>query len=289
MDIKKPIFIIGTGRCGSTIFHRLFSRHPNFAWLSPLCDRFPDKPWINRLLMRAIDLPLLQTPLFNRIKPGEAYNLWDYYVKGFSTPCRDLRSDDVSVKNRHVINKFLSKLLTKKRNRLLVKITGWPRITYLKGCFPDAKFIHVIRDGRAVANSILNVSFWWGWRGPQNWRWGELSREYNQEWEDHQRSFVALAAIQWKILMDATEETKKSIPADDFLEIKYEDLCDDPLTTFKTAAEFSELDWTPKFEKEIKKQKIKNTNHKWQAELTEGQKTILNQVLSRHLVKYGYE
>lgn len=60
----------------------------------------------------------------------------------------------------------LSKTLTKKRNRLLFKITGWPRVGFLHEIFEDAKFIHLIRDGRAVAYSLLQQPWWEGWRGP---------------------------------------------------------------------------------------------------------------------------
>ncbi len=41
---NKPIIIVGTGRCGSTIFHRLLAKHPNAMWLSGFCDRFPTRP-----------------------------------------------------------------------------------------------------------------------------------------------------------------------------------------------------------------------------------------------------
>ncbi len=92
-----------------------------------------------------------------------------------------------------------------KRNRLLVKITGWPRLGYLHEIFPDAKFIHVVRDGRAVVNSLINVDWWDGWKGPQNWRWGDLDLSQTDEWEKYGKSFVVLAGIQLKIIMNALE------------------------------------------------------------------------------------
>ena len=52
-----------------------------------------------------------------------------------------------------------------------------------------------------------------------------------------------------KILMDAMESAKTSRIKDTFLELKYEDLCSDPLDTFMTVTEFCELTWTAEFEK----------------------------------------
>ena len=83
----------------------------------------------------------------------------------------------------------MKQLLVRKRNRLLIKITGWPRIGYLNEIFSDAKFIHILRDGRAVANSLINVEFWRGWQCPQNWRFGRLTEKQQKEWEDSQYFF----------------------------------------------------------------------------------------------------
>ena len=49
MDVTKPIFIVGTGRCGSTALHRLLGLHPQLMWLhkgqdgvsAPVADRGP--------------------------------------------------------------------------------------------------------------------------------------------------------------------------------------------------------------------------------------------------------
>ena len=180
-------------------------------------------------------------------------------------------------------------MLTKKKNRLLIKITGWPRIKFLKEIFPDAKFIHVLRDGRAVANSMINVEFWGGWKGPQNWRWGMLNEEYQNEWKKYDESFVILAAIEWKILIDAVEKAKKGIQQSQFFEIKYEKLMSEPIKVFKKTIDFCELDWTTCFESEIEKFELKNMNYKWKENLPETQKKMLNEFLNDYLKRYGYE
>ncbi len=289
MKVNKPIIIIGTGRSGSTIFHNVFARYEKLAWISSLSNNTPSQLKKHQLLMKSIDLPIIGNKLIDKFLVGEGYKFWDYYANGFSVPCRDLTKDDLSIKFRKNLNVGMSKLLCKSRNRLLLKITGWPRITYLKAAFPDAKFIHIIRDGRAVANSMLNIDFWWGWRGPHNWRWGELPEQYHSEWLEHNKSFIALAAIEWKILMDALEEGKKPLTEKNYLEIRYEDLCASPIKEFEKVLKFSELEMTDKFQKIINQTKFRNTNSKWENELNDKQKTILNEVLYDYLVKYGYE
>jgi len=288
MDIKKPIFINGAGRSGSSIFHKILIKHPNVAWLSDFCKKYPDKPSMNRHLMNAIDFPLIGKHLERKFSPSECYELWEYHSKGFRRPFRDLVPEDVTIKTKKNIHHIMAKIITNKRNRLLIKITGWPRIGFLSEIFKDAKFIHMIRDGRAVANSFINVGFWWGWQGPGNWRWGELTESQKEEWERYNKSFIVLSAIGWKILINALENAKKYISTNNFLEVKYEELCSNPLSVFKSVIEFCELEWSKDFEESVKKINLKNTNYKWQNELNYAQKNILKDVLKDYLQRYDY-
>ena len=142
---------------------------------------------------------------------------------------------------------------------------------------------------RAVANSMINVVDWWhGWRGPQNWRWGNLSAEHEAAWETQNRSFEALACIEWMILMDAMDEAKKSAGEGQFLEIRYEDLCADAASVLRTAVEFSHLEWSRAFENLVSAQSLRNTNDRWKKDLTSHQQKVVEDVLHDHLVRYGY-
>lgn len=288
MKINKPIIIFGSGRCGTTIFHRMFSQHPGVAWLSDVCERHPGRPELNGRLMQALEYTILNKRLRKLYSPNECYSFWEHHCRGFRDPCRDLMPADVTVNSKHNIQNAMSLLTTDKKNRLLAKITGWPRLGFLSEIFPDAKFIHIIRDGRAVANSLLNMGWWLGWTGPENWRWGPLSAAYHDEWFKYDQSFVALAAIQWKILMDATENAKKFIDEANLLEIKYENLCLEPVKQFKDIIEFSELPWVNEFDSALRTFKLHNANHKWERELNDIQKRDLNDVLKEHLIRYGY-
>jgi len=289
MENKGPIIIVGAGRTGTTVFHHMLSEHPRLAWLpGKVSSRFPERLELGRLVMKGLDYPLLGELLKRRIKPGESYPFWEHHCKGFSAPYRDLLAADVTEKDRSHLPRTMAKILSERRNRLLLKITGWPRIGFLSEIFGDARFIHVMRDGRAVANSMLNVYFWQGWKGPHDWGWGELSPTQEIEWNDHGQSFVVLAAIQWKILMDAMEKAKGTISSEKFLEIRYENLCSDPVGQLQKVAQFSDLEWTGSFERQIRKYQPRNTNDKFKYDLTAEQQSDLEEVLRNYLMRYGY-
>jgi len=88
--------------------------------------------------------------------------------------------------------------------------------------------------------------------------------------------------------MDAMEQIKTVVSSENFLEIKYEDLCSDPLSVFKQVINFSNLDVFPQFDEMIRKYPLKNTNDQWKSELTGEQQTIMEAVLGDHLKKYNY-
>ena len=220
--------------------------------------------------------------------PGEAWNFWESHIGGFRRPCKDLTSNDVSRFAKDHIPNILNQNLTHKRNRMLIKLTGWSRIGYLHEIFPEAKFIHIVRDGRSVVNSLLNEPWWWGWRGPENWRWGVLSEENQAEWERHEKSFVALGAIEYKIITDSVEESKTVLRDDQYMQIRYEDFCGNPIDTMKNVCSFSNLEWSEKFERQIQRFNIKSQNFKASKIFTNKQIKILEEVLHKHLKRYKY-
>jgi hypothetical protein len=287
--LHKPIIIVGTGRCGSTVFHRVLAKHPDMMWLSGFCDRYPTKPAWNRRAVAAVSSPLLRGLLGRRIQPGECYRFWDKYAYGFSEPCRDLLRTDVSVRVKKQVRAAMEAMLTPARHRLLIKITGWPRIGYLDEIFEDAKFVHLVRDGRAVASSLLHVNFWRGWHGPQGWRAGQLSPEDQATWESYDRSFVALAGLEWRIQMRAMDAARRAVDPSRFLELKYETLCDQPMDTFRRVLEFAEVPASRAFERQAAATPLKNASDRWRDGLTPAQQRVLDTLLRDDLLRYGYE
>ncbi|HEY3011451.1 MAG TPA: sulfotransferase, partial [Gemmatimonadales bacterium] len=261
---------------------------PQLMWLSGLALRYPERPAWNRWAVTAMGNPLLRRLFGGKIRPGECYRFWETYAYGFSEPCRDLVRTDVTPRVKKQVRGAIESMLTPERSRLLIKLTGWPRIGFLNEIFEDAKFVHIVRDGRAVASSLLHVNFWRGWYGPQGWRAGLLSPEDQATWESYDRSFVALAGLEWRIQMRAIEAARRALDPKRFFEVKYEAFCEQPLETYRRVLEFAELPESAELERQIKAASIKNMSNRWRADLTPGQQAVLDDLLREDLLQHGY-
>jgi hypothetical protein len=172
-------------------------------------------------------------------------------------------------------------MMTRTRNRLLVKITGWPRILYLKEIFPDAKFINVTRDPCAVASSFLEVPWWDGWRGPTSWRHGPLPADLETIWREQGESFVALAALEFVIFERAMQVCRQLLPAVHVLDVSYTRICSDPMATFRSVVAHCGLEWFDEFEKALRQFSLRDSDDKWRKHLTVPQQEVVIRTLER--------
>jgi omega-hydroxy-beta-dihydromenaquinone-9 sulfotransferase len=290
MDVNKPIFIVGTGRCGSTAFHKLLGAHPQLMWLSGFAEEFPYRLHLNRWAVTAQGNPLVKRLLGSRIKPGEFYGFWYKHAYGFAEPGRDLVASDVTPRVRKQVRRAFEEMLSARRNRMLIKLTGWSRIGFLQEIFPDAKFIHIVRDGRAVSNSYLHINEWqWrGWYGPYSWRYGPLSPADQAAWEQSGKSFVALAGLQWRIHTGAIETARAGVDPARYLELKYERFCEQTVDAMRDVVAFAELEQSPRFERHVERSPIRDTD-RWRKDLSVEQQTLLTTLLRDDLLRYGYD
>jgi len=285
--MERPIIVIGSGRSGSTAFARVLANHGRLVYMSQLTSKLPRLLFLSRFYLRLTQLPIVGSSLRRVFKMAEAYSLWNIMAENFARPRRNIDGNDVLAGDDETIRKTLDKLSVKKNSRLLIKITGWPRIGYLLKVFPDAVFINVIRDGRAVANSLMNSDFWWGRKGPVGWRLGPLPEDQEKIYEKHGRSLTALAGIYWNILMEATEDDINRFKPS-LINVRYEDFCSNKIELMKKVCDFCNLDWNARFEREVTLKRLENNNFKWQTELDEKDRAILNDVTLDWRKKLGY-
>jgi hypothetical protein len=168
-------------------------------------------------------------------------------------------------------------------------VTGWPRTGLLGAAYPDLRVVNVVRDGRAVANSWLQMPWWDGWRGPDNWIYGPLPAPLRARWERAGRSFPVLAALGWGMLMAAFERARSRHPADQWLDVRYEDLIADPRGQVGRMLDFLGLDWSPAFERGFARYTFAGgRTEAYREELTPEQLTAVERVLAEPLATWGY-
>jgi hypothetical protein len=298
-------FVIGTGRCGSTLVQEVLARHPEVGFVSNLEDKLAvldlGGRWNNLLLRRAAprdprlgpfrDRPHLIERGRLRIAPSEGWQVLERQVSPILTaPHRDLLASDLTPWLAARLRRFFERRMAAQGRRVFLHhVTGWPRARLLQAAFPEARFIHVVRDGRAVANSWLQTSWWTGYQGPSRWYLGPLPGPYATEWEAADGSFVLLAGLGWKLLMDAFEAARVAIPPSQWLEIRYEDVLADPPGQVSAMLEFLGLGWTPAFEAGFARYRFATGRREaFRRDLDPDQLALLDQSLAGHLKAYQY-
>ena len=290
----RIVFVLGTGRCGSTLVQEALARHPEAGFLSNAEDRSRlgslARRWNNPVYRAAP--PGLTRKGRPRFAPSEGYRVLDREVSPIlSRPWRDLTAADVTPWLASRTRRFFEeRARTQGRPVFLHKFTGWPRAGFLAKVFPEAKFIHVVRDGRAVANSWLQMDWWEGFNGPDHWQWGPLPEAYRNEWEASGYSFPILAGVLWKLLVDAHDAASAALPPDRWLEVRYEDVIADPSAAFASMVGFSGLPSGPGFDRELQRLTFDSgRKDAFRNDLGPEIVTALSRSLAKHLERRGYE
>ncbi|MDF2705521.1 MAG: sulfotransferase [Nonomuraea muscovyensis] len=286
-----PDFLIGTGRCGSTLAYEVLAHHPLVGFVSRLDNRWARTPGPLRRHGGAIYRRLQAGPLTvsRRLGPSEAYVALSREVSPMITdPYRDLTAEDVTPWLARRLRRFFDGR-TAPGGRFVHKFTGWPRATFLHAVFPDARFVHIVRDGRAVANSLAQMPWWRGHLGVPGWRFGPLPAGYAEEWEAGGQCLVHLAGLGWKTMMDRYETARAAVPAEQWLEVRYEDLLADPRKHMDQILGFYDLPWTREFERSLGRQRFtRGRAEAYRTDLSARQLALLDRSLSPHLHRYGY-
>lgn len=292
-DNSRCSFIIGTGRSGSSLLQELISRHAFVGFVSNAEDRFPRLSSLlsplNSGLYRATPKTLTRKGRL-RFAPSEGYRILAKEVSPILVePFRDLTADDLTPWIEARFRMFFER--RSRRSELLVhKFTGWPRSGFIHAAMPDARFVHLVRDGRAVANSLVQMPWWSGFSGPSAWRWGTLDPADADAWEASGRSFVLLAGLEWKLLIEAHEAARAEIPPGQWFEIRYEDLIADPKEVLGLVLDFLDLPWNFAFERALNRYTFDSTRSTaYLKDLSTRNVKQLEDVLGPHLRRFGYE
>lgn len=288
--MNGTICIFGTGRTGSTIFFNVLATHPDLGWVSNLVEKMPSRPELS-LLSRLHPLALKldsKSPLKRFLpRPAESLRTINEWSNGLLPVPRELAENEIPAEAVQRVRDYHARVLRYQgRQRLVIKRTGFPRFSFWRNVFPDARFIHVLRDGRAVAYSMMRVRWWDGTL--DSWWWGPMPDAYKLEYENSGRRPAVLAAIVWKHLLDIYESEMSGQRDLTVTTVRHNDFTSNPVSEMRKVTEFCGLTFPREFENSIGKFPIHDSDLAWRRGLDRKDLADIERVLGDHLAKYGF-
>lgn len=293
-------FVIGSPRSGTTILGEILEAHPDMAHIY------------------------------------EPYYIWYYHANDLSTDY--IPPQDIGEKQQRWIRRQFESFASGERKSIIVDKSPEHsfNIPILLSVFPNAKIIHILRDGRDVTLSIkkewqkreaivakrdyrglLRTAFAMLKRNPQ-WRFRALALLYelrsNFSWDPRRylnkskwegrvgwgprftgwqealdtHSLIQFHAMQWLNCVSQIQKDRHLVPAENWLEIRYEDLVSahhDALIGKVT--EFLDIPVSDDYLSSIPALRLGNTK-KWAEELSVTEIDEVTQILEDKLSELGY-
>ena len=275
---ERVAFLVGAGRSGTTLLYKLLCLHPKVAYISNYENRlgwfpgglaagaiarrldaklhawfnrggnayFIDRPWLKKLfptpnegesVFRASGVPLFP-------KPGELPDL---------ATAERLRNRFERMRRRAEAAVFLSKRTANNR-----------RIAYLSTIFPSARYVHLVRDGREVTQS-LSVVEWWN--DHTVWWDGRTALEMEQAGE----SRLSICARNWVRELEELRAQLAQVAPDRLFELRFEDLLRSPIRELERVVRFLGLDYSPGYRDAIEALRLGPVKDKWKSDWDERQ------------------
>ncbi len=177
--VKKPIFILGHWRTGTTLLQNLISKDPETAFLDPMSGYSHNTALMRAILKGSIDSMLAEVRVMDNMEYKVDLPLEEYVV--FSTCYHNAMWEmNIYPKSRdmYMDYAFVDELPEKQKkgwlknyDKMLRKITyrtggkslvlkspdATARALLLKETYPDAKFINIYRNPYAVVRSSINM------------------------------------------------------------------------------------------------------------------------------------
>ena len=279
-DLKfdQPVFIIGAGRSGTTLLRSMLVAGGQIAIppetqivhkMALLFKTTRSLGWADqaRLVISAFES--------HRFFPLWQVNLGGVYQKILALP-----------KNERSLARIIDEVYMTYAAQSFPGAKVWGDqspihtfyLPYIKRIFPQARYIHLLRDGRDVTASLVS-------------RFGE-----NHLYE---------SVLRWKTSLKRINQFRKQIQSRQYLEVRYEDLVREPEQVLQQVCQFIGIDYSTvmldywklpstiehkydSYHKNLEKPVFDSSIGKWMEVLNAEQQQYVLEKMSRELKELGY-
>lgn len=268
----RVAFLVGAGRSGTTLLYKLLCLHPQIAYISNYENRLG---WFPDGLAGGLVADRLEAKLHAWFNKGNAYFIKRPWLKKvFPTPHEgesvfEACGIPLFPSPEHVPNAATAACLTRRfaqmRRRagasvfLSKRTANNRRIRQLAAIFPAARYVHLLRDGREVAQSLSTVEWW---DAHTVWWDGRTPIEMEQSGEPR----LAICARNWVREIQELRVQLAPIPAERILELRFEALLSDPLPQLERVVRFLGLEFSAPYRAAIQSLELRPVRGKWDAE-----------------------
>jgi hypothetical protein len=259
--LQNPIFILGCGRSGTTLLNELLTKHADVAVLSEANDIWDPSgyPWSRS--------PQASPPIW---LDAEAYT---------SRWWQDNRA------RQHEIRAIFGAFQAIQRKPVFLNKTPLNtfRIPYLLETFPQARFINIVRDGRAVVYSYAHKQMQDIQRHPAAYAHLDLA-------QTEEALTVQLAKFWQENILEVNhqDQSLNLETQGQLLTVTYEALCHDLRASLILICQFMNID-PDRFQPEVWQTSVQSQNHKWRSAWSSSLQTQVIQQMQLALDQTGYE
>ena len=261
-------FFVGCGRSGTTLIRVIFNSHPMLA--IPRESHFIPELALDR---RRYELPdgLDHARLLAALEAHRRYRLWKLPTKAAHRVLASSRDLPDAIRGIYAL--FASR---RKKPQYADKTPTYAtELPLIASLFPEARFVHTIRDGRNVALSLVEQSF-----GPNR---------------------VEDAVLYWRHQVQAARTAGAMLGPERYFEYRHEDLVQNPEGVVAGICAFLDLEFAPSMLRYYEERRRKSTSRghlakppteglrDFRAQLTGTDLRVVEALAGDSLVALGYE
>ena len=215
----KFFFIIGTGRCGTTMMAKVMNAHSQVCVpheLQIIFENSNNGARLAEVFSAWKNLGFRAEDYIRLIEERCPYNFHDYY--NYGAFFNKLHYPILSL--RWLLTMLYTDIAYSQGKSIFAEQTPWygQNIKLLNRLFPKAKFIHMVRDGRDVAISFARTPWWYNDVNLNLEQWERETNKIEQDGSLLLRERMLTMRYE-DFLLSPEEETKKIC---DFLVIPFE-------------------------------------------------------------------